>query len=455
MTSQRFQLRSERVATSRGLCPAVVMVEEERIVAIEDVPSSRGEVIDLGSAALLPGLVDAHVHVNEPGRSHWEGFHTASRAAAAGGITTIVDMPLNSSPVTTSVAALEAKVRAAEGTSLVDFALWGGLVSGGAKDVGSLLDAGAVGIKCFLCPSGLDEFPAVGPADLRRALPQIGRRSSVLLAHAEDPAILDAAGAHDRGDPRSYAAYLATRPPDAEVRAIETLLQAAEESRACVHIVHVASQKALEVLAAAKRRGARVTAETCPHYLTFAAEEIPDGATAFKCAPPIREARHREALWTALEEGVLDLLATDHSPCPPEMKLQKRGDFLEAWGGIASLQLLLPAIWTGARSRGIGLDRLPEWLSRAPARLAGLGHRKGALEVGYDADIVAFDPDRSFIVRGSELEHRHPLTPFDGRRLHGAVERTYLRGELVYHRGEFPGTPRGRWLRRPERGNLR
>lgn len=451
MESGRRVLKGRRVWTDRGLEAATLTVDDGRIVAVEAYGAAPPDAVDLGEGVALPGLVDAHVHVNDPGRSHWEGFPTASRAAAAGGVTTLVDMPLNSSPVTTSREALGEKVRAATGRSRVDFALWGGLVPGNAEAVGALLEAGAAGIKCFLCPSGLEEFPAATAAELETALPQVASYDSVLLAHAEDPSALETAP--PEGAPEAcYGAYLTTRPPAAEVRAIRSLLQAAEGSGAAVHVVHVASEEALEVLRRARRRGAAVTAETCPHYLTFAAEDVPDGATAFKCAPPIRRSRHREALWQGLEEGVLDLVATDHSPCPPEMKALAEGSFFEAWGGVASLQLLLPAVWTGARSRGLGLGHLTRWLCRAPAELAGLGHRKGRIAVGYDADLAVFRPEGAFTVRGADLEHRYPLTPYEGRRLYGVVERTYLRGRLVYGHGAFPGQPRGVWLRRGRTG---
>ena len=448
MESERCILKSRRVLLAGGVQPATLVVEDGRFTAIGSFEESPAHALDLGDGVVLPGLVDAHVHVNDPGRSHWEGFATASRAAAAGGVTTLVDMPLNSSPVTTSPAALRAKVQAAAGTSRVDFALWGGLVPGNADEVSALLEAGAVGIKCFLCPSGLDEFPPASAADLHAALPQIASHRSILLAHAEDPGILEQAASPGPADPTSYRAYLATRPPAAEVRAIETLVAAVQVSGASLHVVHVASVQALEVLSQARRRGLPVTAETCPHYLTFEAEEIPDRATAFKCAPPIRDGRHREALWQALSDGVLDLVATDHSPCPPELKAPESGNFFEAWGGIASLELLVPAVWTEARARGFQLEHLVRWLSQAPARLAGLGHRKGAIAVGYDADLVVFQPDRELLVKGEELQHRHAVTPYDGRKLLGVVEKTYLRGHLVFDRGTFPGEPRGRWLRR-------
>jgi allantoinase len=384
--------------------------------------------VDAGEYLVMPGVVDTHVHVNEPGRTEWEGFDCATRAAAAGGVTTILDMPLNSIPATTTVAALEIKRRAAKDKSVVNVEYIGGLIPGNSGELEGLRDAGVRAFKCFLSPSGVAEFPAVTESDLREAFPILERLGLPLMVHAEDPAGILPGPA---GGSRRYADWLASRPVAAERSAIEMLVRLMESWSARVHIVHLSSASSLDVVRSAKGRGLPITVETCPHYLTFAAEEIPDGATEYKCAPPIREAREREALWNALIAGDIDLVASDHSPCPPMLK-DPGGDFFAAWGGIASLQVSLPAVWTGARSRGIGPERIAEWMSAAPARLAGLGDRKGQIEEGYDADITIWDPEKIFTVNPAALEHRHAVTPYAWRELYGAVVSTYVAGRPVY-----------------------
>jgi allantoinase len=394
----------------------------------------------------MPGLVDTHVHTNEPGRTEWEGFRAATRAAAAGGVTTLIDMPLNSIPATSTVAGLRAKREAAAGQCWVDVGFWGGLVPGNNVEIGPLLAAGARGFKCFLVPSGVEEFPHVSEHDLRKALPELAARGAVLLVHAELPGPLEAAGADASIDPRSYAAYLRSRPPEAEVEAIRLLIRLCREFGARIHIVHLSAAEALPLLREARANGLPITVESCPHYLHFAAEEIPDGATQYKCAPPIRERANRERLWEALAEGLIDLVVSDHSPCPPALKALDLGDFERAWGGISSLQLGLSLVWRGARERGYPPERLAEWMSRAPARLARLDHRKGAIAVGRDADLVVWSPETDFVVEPAALHHRHKLTPYAGARLPGVVEMTFLRGEKIYDRGEFRTGPSGRIL---------
>ena len=437
-------LRSTRVVLPDGVGRAAIRIENGTIVAVErsdagargaKAASRSGSHIDFGSLVISPGVVDTHVHVNEPGRTEWEGFDTATRAAAAGGVTTIVDMPLNSVPATTTVAALAAKRAAAAGRVHVDVAFWGGLVPGNAADLDALVDAGVRGFKCFLVPSGVDEFAPVGERDLREALPILARRHVPLLVHAEDPSLIRSADA-SRTD---YAAYLASRPPDAEASAIRLVASLAGEYGARVHIVHVASAEAAEAVARAKAEGVAITAETCPHYLTFAAEEVPDGATEFKCAPPIREACHRDALWAALRSGALDLVATDHSPSPASMKTS--GDFARSWGGIGSLELSLAAVnsqRSTLNAHGSTIDvensvsRLAGWMSEAPARLAGLA-TKGRIAEGYDADFVIWDPDEEWTVDAARLQQRHKLTPYAGRTLRGRVHTTYLRGVEIWN----------------------
>ncbi len=412
-------LRSRRVVTPDGERAAAVAVESGRIAALlpYDSPGT-----DLGGLAVLPGLVDTHVHVNEPGRTEWEGFATATRAAAAGGVTTIVDMPLNSIPPTVSVEALAAKRAAAAGQSHVDVGFWGGAVPGNAAELVPLREAGVFGFKCFLADSGVPEFPPLSAAELSEALRAV---DALFVVHAEDPAALRTAPAS-----RHYRDFVASRPPEAENRAVATVLSAAAGTGARVHILHLSSASALPLIAAAKRDGVRVTAETCPHYLTLAAEEVPDGATEFKCCPPIRDSANRDALWAGLRDGVLDIVVSDHSPCPPELKRRAAGDFAAAWGGIASLQLGLPAVWTHARERGYGLGDVVRWMARGPAELAGVAG-KGSIAVGYDADLVAFDPEAPYTVDPARLLHRHPVTPYAGRRLTGVVRETWLRGVPV------------------------
>ena len=444
MLSWIHAIRSRRVVTPTGVRAAAILIEAGKIAAVVppgELPDSIlvEEVDDL---VILPGLVDTHVHINDPGRADWEGFATATAAAAAGGITTLVDMPLNSSPVTTTVAALEAKRVAARGKLRVDCGFWGGLVPGNTAEIEPLIDAGVLGFKAFLSHSGIDEFPNVGEADLRAAMPILARRGLPLLAHAE--IVPPGAAGMDPGQPHSYAAWLASRPEAYEVAAIRLLIDLCRETGCRVHIVHLAAASALPLIAAAKAEGLPLTAEACPHYLTFAAEEIPDADPRFKCAPPIRSAANREALWEALRSGLIDTIGTDHSPAPPGLKHLDDGDLAAAWGGISSLQLALPAVWTEARARGFGLPDVARWMAEAPAALAGRAGRKGVIAVGADADFVVLDPDADFVVDPAALHHRHPATPYAGRTLLGRVVATYLGGTQVVTDGMMVDKPAGR-----------
>lgn len=423
-----------------GAKPAAILVDSGRVAEVRDYEEvGNGHIVDYGELIVGPGLVDAHVHINEPGRTEWEGFRTATRAAAAGGVTTLVDMPLNSSPVTTSVAALSRKRESAADQCQVDVAFYGGLVRGGASRVRDLTEAGVAGIKAFLCDSGLDEFPAAGADDLLAAAEVLAPLGVPLLAHAELPIGVGPT----MGDARRYAEYLASRPKQWEADAIELLIHVCRETGCRVHIVHLANSDALEAIRAAREEGLPLTVETCPHYLHFAAEQIEDGDTRFKCAPPIRESLHREALWLALKSGEIDTIGSDHSPCPPAMKKQQTGDFLAAWGGIAGLQLTLPVVAHGARIRDASFEQIFNWTSRRPAELFGLGLRKGEIAEGYDADFVVLDPAKEWRVDAGSLLHRHKLTPYAGEPLSVSVVATFLRGQQVYVDGQVVGKPAG------------
>ena len=422
-----------------GVAESAAFVRDHRIELVTDYDArlDADRTVDLGDLPLLPGLVDSHVHVNEPGRTEWEGFASATRAALAGGITTICDMPLNSSPVTTTVDALRVKVAAATGQCAVDVAFWGGAVPGNVPELGALLEAGVIGFKGFLIDSGLGEFPALGRDELRAAMKSLAASGAPMIVHAEDPAeVTTPTGS-------SYDAFVASRPPVAERRAIETVISAAAATGARAHIVHLAAGDCAALIGAARAAGVALSAETCPHYLFFAAEEVPPGRTDFKCCPPVRYAVTREALWRALGEGAISGVVSDHSPCTPAMKGLPDGDFRTAWGGISSLQLGLSVIWSVARRRGFSLADIARWMSAFPASLAGLP-AKGQIAVGCDADFVAFDPNASFTVRGAELLHKNPVTPYEGRTLYGRVTRTWLGGVEVTP----SDPPRGRLLAR-------
>jgi allantoinase len=438
-----------------GVRAASVLVRDgviDRVGPI-DTPAPPGALVeDAGASVVMAGLVDTHVHVNEPGRTEWEGFETATRAAAAGGVTTIVDMPLNASPPTTTLAAFEAKAAATEGKLFVDVALTGGVVPGGTGELEALVAAGCVAFKCFLVHSGVDDFPHVGEDDLERAMPVLERAGVPLLVHAEVSGPIDEAlrrqGNLDAHELRRYVRFLESRPRESENLAVERIIRLARATGARSHIVHLSSADALLALRAARDAGAPVTSETCPHYLALSAEDVPDGATEYKCMPPIRERHNRERLWEGLAEGVVSQVVTDHSPSPASLKCVDSGDFAKAWGGIASLELGLGTTWTEARSRGFGVEAIAEWMSAAPARLVGLGGRKGRIAPGQDADLVVWDPEGIRVVDAAGLYQRHKLTPYARREMLGVVKATYVGGRKVFAGGAHVGTPSGRLLRR-------
>ncbi|MER7511699.1 allantoinase AllB [Streptomyces lavendulae] len=436
-------LRSTRVITPEGTRAASVAVAGGKITAVlahdAEVPAGA-RLEDFGDDVLLPGLVDTHVHVNDPGRTEWEGFWTATRAAAAGGITTILDMPLNSLPPTTTVDHLRVKQEVARSKAHVDVGFWGGALPDNVKDLRPLHDAGVYGFKCFLSPSGVDEFPLLDQEQLATSLAEITGFGGLLIVHAEDPHHLESA---PQNPGPKYADFLASRPQDAENTAIQNLIAQAKRLNARVHVLHLSSASALPLIAAAKAEGVAVTVESCPHFLTLTAEEVPDGATEFKCCPPIREAANQDVLWDALADGTIDCIVSDHSPSTADLKT---GDFATAWGGISSLQLGLPAIWTEARKRGRTLEEVARWMSTAPAAIAGLA-AKGAIEAGRDADFAVLAPEETFTVDPAHLHHRNRVTAYAGKTLHGVVKSTWLRGTQIADHG-IPTEPTGLLLER-------
>lgn len=422
-------VRGRHVLVDGEFRPATLVLRDGRIAEIRPVDAAPAEgtwqVPD--SSRVVPGVVDTHVHVNEPGRTHWEGFASATRAAALGGVTTVIDMPLNAIPPTTTVEHLALKRRAAHDRLAVDVGFWGGAVPGNLDDLEPLWDAGAFGFKCFLSPSGVDEFPPLGREEFRAALHEVARFDGLMIVHAEDAATLERTPAPGS---RAYADFVASRPDAAEVAAIQQVVDGARETGARVHVLHLSSARALDLIADARAEGLRLTVETCPHYLCFAAETVPDGAPEFKCCPPIRDGGNREALWQALQEGLIDAVVSDHSPSTPQEKARGGGDLQQAWGGIAGLQVGFTAVAHEARRRGIGLERVSDWMSRHTADLVGLD-RKGRIEVGADADLVVYDTDSELRVEAARLAHRHPITAYDGSRFDGTVTTTILRGTRV------------------------
>ena len=447
MAAPDLIIRGQRVVLPDAIAPRSIHIREERIVFVGDYTEvvAGCEVIEAADeSVVMPGLVDTHVHINAPGRTEWEGFRSATQAAAAGGVTTLVDMPLNSIPPTTTLANFQTKLETARNDCFVDVGFWGGVVPGNTPELAKMFAAGVVGFKCFLVPSGVDEFQHVTEADLREAMPELTRLGAMLIVHAELPGPIRT----DSPD-GDYRSFLNSRPRAAENTAIELMIRLSREFDTRVHIVHLSSAEALPQLRAAQQAGVKITAETCPHYLHFTAETVPEGATEFKCCPPIREETNREELWDGLRDGTIDFVVSDHSPCPGEMKLRESGDFMKAWGGIASLQLRLPIVWTEARRRGFSLEDMARWLCANPARQVSFAPPKGSISVGSDADLVIWNPVQQFKVAGGSLHHRHKITPYDGEVLNGVVQKTLLRGRLIYDSGHFIDKPPGHMLIRP------
>lgn len=461
--SERHLFLSKRLVTESGVADGGVLVdvngtieqiltreEADKIIAEND---GKIKIVDGGNLALLAGVVDSHVHVNEPGRTAWEGFRTATSAAAAGGITTIVDMPLNSIPPTTTVENLKIKASSADGNVFVDVGFWGGVIVGNDDSLRDLVEAGVVGFKCFLCPSGVDEFPNVGREDLEKAFAALEGTGSVLAFHAElEDDSPPSRKKIKKKDPEEYQTYLESRPPNMELNAVALIKDFVSKTDVRVHVVHVSSSEVVPLLTEARKvrvaRGneawrAGVTAETCHHYLTFSADQIPKGRSEYKCAPPIRDKDNKEKLWEYLLEDKLDLVVSDHSPCTPDLKSSNN---LEAWGGISSVQFGLSLFWTSASARGLDLTAISKYMSSAPAQLCGLQNRKGSLKAGLDADLIFFDPDASFTVTKDIIRHKNKLTPYIGMELKGVVQQTYLRGNLIYDKGEVVEKPQGKLL---------
>ncbi|XP_066566515.1 allantoinase, mitochondrial [Amia ocellicauda] len=440
-------LRSQRVFWGTGIQPALIIIKDGKILEIlSDCDQNIGdasEVLDVGCLLVMPGLVDSHVHVNEPGRTAWEGFQTATRAAAAGGVTTIVDMPLNSIPPTTTLSNFQTKMQAATGQCFVDTAFWGGVIPNNQSELRPLIQAGIAGFKCFLIQSGVDEFPHVTKSDLHTAMAQLQGTGSVLLFHAETEIQQQN---EEEEDPCEYASFLNSRPDVMELEAILTVTQLCLQYQVRCHIVHLSSAKAIELIQSARQAGAPLTVETTHHYLTLSAEHIPQGATQFKCCPPIRTQANQDQLWSALKAGQIDMVVSDHSPCTEELKRLDSGDFTQAWGGISSLQFGLSLFWTTARQKGFSVADVVRILCQKPAELCHLDNQKGSLLPGYDADLVIWDPDKEFELNEDDIHHKNKLSPYLGFRLHGQVFATIVRGQIVYMQGTFSPQPLGKLL---------
>jgi allantoinase len=436
-------IKSERIITSSGMLEGVVLIQEGKIVEIaRTIPGGEFTFIDVGKDVIMPGVIDPHVHINDPGRAEWEGFDTATRAALAGGITCLVDMPLNSSPVTITPAAYDQKLLASKNKLHTNCGFWGGIVPGNEKQIELMAEKGVLGFKAFLTHSGIDEFPNVTAEDLKKAMPLIAKTGLPLLVHCE---LITPIPGNPKGNPNSYISYLESRPGKWEDDAIAMMIRLCEDTGCRTHIVHLSSANSINQIGEAKMKGLPLTVETAQHYLFFSAEQIKDGQPAFKCAPPIRDYQNNERLWEALKSGIIDFVASDHSPAPPEMK--NTGDLMSAWGGISSIQFALPVLWTAARKHSCRLVDTAKWLCENPAKLAGVQNTKGKIQKGYDADFVIWRPEDEFVVSSDIIRHRHKITPYIGERLVGIVQQTWLNGEKVFDNGKFLHLNRGSVIR--------
>lgn len=444
MNTPKLAIHSKRALLPTGITDATILIENGKIVSVENGLSSdlNCEVVDVGDKVLMAGVIDPHVHINEPGRTDWEGFDTATKAAIAGGLTTLVEMPLNASPVTTTVKAFHQKISAANNKLHTNCGFWGGIIPGNQHEIEPLIKEGVLGFKAFLTHSGIDEFPNASEEDLRKAMPIIAKHGQPLLVHCELTTDL----AYPGNDPCSYQNYLSSRPKEWEDNAIALMIRLCEKYNCRVHIVHLSSANSIEQIRKAKEKGLPLTVETGQHYLFFNAENIEDGNTAFKCAPPIREEANNNLLWQALKDGIIDFVATDHSPAPPDFKQLQTGDFTKAWGGIASLQFALPVLWTAAKKHNCNLSSIAAWLCEKPAVLAGLQHSQGKIAKGFDADLIVWDAEKSFTVAEEMIHHRHKVSPYLNEKLFGVVEQTYLGGEKVYENGKFIQLNKGKVL---------
>ncbi len=439
-------IKCNRILTPEGEKKGIVLIKGGTIIdVVESLDNTDERVIDVQNKVLMPGVIDPHVHINEPGRTDWEGFATATKAALAGGLTTLVDMPLNSSPVTTTAKAFDEKLSATNGQLHTNCGFWGGIIPGNENDIYPLIEKGVLGFKAFLTHSGIDEFPNVTENDLRKAMPIIAKYNLPLLVHCELTTPFSTCG---DGQGMKYQNYLNSRPRNWEDDAIALMIRLCEQYNCHVHIVHLSSSNSIDQIAKAKQKGLPLTVETGQHYLYFNAEEIKDGQTQFKCAPPIREQENNDKLWEALKEGIIDFVATDHSPSTPDLKELKSGDFTKAWGGIASLQFSLPVLWTAARKRNCSLNDITKWLCENPAKLIGMQKSKGKIAKGYDADIIVLDEKRSFSVTEDIIQHKHKITPYLNEELFGVVEQTYLSGEKVFDNGKFLHLNKGKIILR-------
>lgn len=443
-------LRGNAILTPEGLKKAVILIKDGIIIDV--VPSlstsANDRIIDLDDDVVMPGVIDPHVHINEPGRTEWEGFETATRAALSGGVTTLVDMPLNASPVTTSVSAFEKKIESTKGKLFTNCGFWGGIVPGNENSIEPLIAKGVLGFKAFLTHSGIDDFPNVTEGDLRKVMPIIAKHKLPLLVHCEVPGDQNSKN-NQATDKQSYQHYLASRPKAWENNAIALMIRLCEEYSCHVHIVHLSSADSIDQIRKAKEKGLPLTVETAQHYLYFQAEDIQNGKIAFKCAPPIREKANNDLLWKALQDGTIDFVATDHSPAPPELKQLDSGDFTTAWGGVASIQFALPILWTVARKRNIGLEKMATWLSEKPARFIGSKDKKGKIAKGFDADLCVWNPHATFTIEESMIRHRHKVTPYMSETLNGLVKQTYLAGKIMFNQGKF-SSPDGKLIMRPQ-----